>query len=98
VAPCRNSESFISTSRTCRTNSGRLDLDKIIYANPIKANETLQELNRTNRCHLRQLRGNPQNQEARPQAGLALRLKVTNTGAMVELSSKFGAAPAKPWT
>jgi len=30
-----------------------------------------------------------------PQAGLALRLKVTNTGAMVELSSKFGAAPGE---
>ena len=30
-----------------------------------------------------------------PHAGLALRLKVPNTGAMVELSSKFGAAPGE---
>jgi len=30
-----------------------------------------------------------------PQAGLALRLKVANTGAMVELSSKFGASPGE---
>ena len=30
-----------------------------------------------------------------PHAGLALRLKVPNTGAMVELSSKFGAAPGR---
>ena len=30
-----------------------------------------------------------------PNAGLALRLKVPNTGAMVELSSKFGASPGE---
>jgi ornithine decarboxylase len=30
-----------------------------------------------------------------PLAGLALRIKVPNTGAMVELSSKFGAAPGE---
>jgi ornithine decarboxylase len=30
-----------------------------------------------------------------PDAGVALRLKVPNTGAMVELSSKFGAAPGE---
>jgi ornithine decarboxylase len=30
-----------------------------------------------------------------PQAGVVLRLKVPNTGAMVELSSKFGAAPGE---
>jgi ornithine decarboxylase len=30
-----------------------------------------------------------------PHAGLALRLKVANTGAMVELSSKFGAPPGE---
>ena len=30
-----------------------------------------------------------------PHAGLALRIKVPNTGAMVELSSKFGAAPGE---
>jgi hypothetical protein len=31
-------------------------------------------------------------------AGLVLRLRVPNTGSMVELSSKFGACPARPWT
>ncbi len=30
-----------------------------------------------------------------PRAGLALRIKVPNTGAMVELSSKFGADPGQ---
>ena len=30
-----------------------------------------------------------------PHAGLVLRIKVPNTGAMVELSSKFGAAPGE---
>jgi ornithine decarboxylase len=34
-------------------------------------------------------------QKFAPHAGLALRLKVPNTGAMVELSSKFGAAPGE---
>src|SRR5208282_5107835 len=33
--------------------------------------------------------------EHAPKAGVALRLKVANTGAMVELSSKFGAAPGE---
>jgi ornithine decarboxylase len=33
--------------------------------------------------------------EHAPQAGVALRIKVANTGAMVELSSKFGAAPGE---
>jgi ornithine decarboxylase len=70
--------------------------DKIIYANPIKANETLQELNPykplvtyDNYEEIRKIKKHA------PQAGLALRLKVTNTGAMVELSSKFGAAPGE---
>ena len=70
--------------------------DKIIYANPIKANETLQELNPykplvtyDNYEEIRKIK------KYAPQAGLALRLKVTNTGAMVELSSKFGAAPGE---
>jgi ornithine decarboxylase len=70
--------------------------DKIIYANPIKASETLQELNRykplvtyDNEEEIRKIR------KYAPQAGLALRLKVPNTGAMVELSSKFGAAPGE---
>ena len=68
--------------------------DKIIYANPIKANETLAELDHYNPLvtydnaeEIRKIR------KYAPHAGLALRLKVANTGAMVELSSKFGAAP-----
>ncbi len=67
--------------------------DKIIYANPIKANETLRELDRykplvtyDNHEEIRKIRKHA------PHAGLALRLRVPNTGAMVELSSKFGAA------
>ncbi|MEN6457338.1 MAG: type III PLP-dependent enzyme [Thermoguttaceae bacterium] len=67
--------------------------DKIIYANPIKANETLRDLDRykplvtyDNFEEVRKL------QRHAPHAGLALRLSVPNTGAMVELSSKFGAA------
>jgi ornithine decarboxylase len=70
--------------------------DKIIYANPIKANETLQELNQykplvtyDNAEEIRKIKRHA------PQAGLALRLRVPNTGAMVELSSKFGAAPGE---
>jgi ornithine decarboxylase len=67
--------------------------DKIIYANPIKANETLQELDQykalvtyDNSEEIKKIK------KYAPQSGLALRLKVSNTGAMVELSSKFGAA------
>jgi ornithine decarboxylase len=70
--------------------------DKIIYANPIKANETLQQLNQykplvtyDNYEEIRKIK------RYAPLAGLALRLKVPNTGAMVELSSKFGAAPGE---
>jgi len=70
--------------------------DKIIYANPIKATETLQELNPykplvtyDNYEEIRKIK------KYAPLAGLALRLKVPNTGAMVELSSKFGAAPGE---
>ena len=70
--------------------------DKIIYANPIKANETLQELNQykplvtfDNSEEIRKIKKHA------PQAGLALRLRVPNTGAMVELSSKFGASPGE---
>ncbi|MEI6970877.1 MAG: type III PLP-dependent enzyme [bacterium] len=70
--------------------------DKIVYANPIKANETLEELNQykplvtyDNSEEILKIR------KYAPQAGLMLRLKVPNTGAMVELSSKFGAAPGE---
>ncbi len=70
--------------------------DKIIYANPIKANETLRQLDRykplvtyDNLEEIKKIKKHA------PRAGLALRLKVPNTGAMVELSSKFGAAPGE---
>jgi len=46
----------------------------------------------TSRLSLRQFRGDRQDSQARPARRLALRLSVPNTGAMVELSSKFGAA------
>lgn len=70
--------------------------DKIIYANPIKATETLEQLDRykplvtyDNFEEIRKIKRHA------PHAGLALRLKVPNTGAMVELSSKFGCAPGE---
>ncbi len=70
--------------------------DRIIYANPIKAVETLQELDRykplvTYDNHEEVLK------IARhaPHSGLVLRLRVPNTGSMVELSSKFGALPGE---
>jgi ornithine decarboxylase len=70
--------------------------DKIIYANPIKANETLVELDPykplvtyDNVAEVGKIR------KYAPHAGLALRLRVPNTGAMVELSSKFGADPGE---
>jgi ornithine decarboxylase len=70
--------------------------DKIIYANPIKATETLEQLDQykplvtyDNYEEVRKVRKHA------PHAGLMLRLKVPNTGAMVELSSKFGAAPGE---
>jgi len=65
--------------------------DKIIYANPIKPRETLEALDEykplityDNREELRKIR------RWAPHAGLVLRLRVPNTGSMVELSSKFG--------
>ena len=70
--------------------------DKIIYANPTKPTETLEKLNRykplvtfDNREEIFKIKKHA------PNAGLALRLKVPNTGAMVELSSKFGATPGE---
>jgi ornithine decarboxylase len=70
--------------------------DKIIYANPIKANDTLQELDQykalvtyDNEEEIRKIKKHA------PHTGLELRLKVPNTGAMVELSSKCGAAPGE---
>jgi len=70
--------------------------DKIIYANPIKPNETLRELDPykplvtfDNLEEIKKIK------KYAPHAGLALRIRVPNTGAMVELSSKFGAAPGE---
>jgi ornithine decarboxylase len=70
--------------------------DKIIYANPIKAIETLRQLDQykplvtfDNLDEIRKIR------KYAPHAGVVLRLKVPNTGAMVELSSKFGCAPGE---
>ncbi|MEN6397059.1 MAG: type III PLP-dependent enzyme, partial [Methanoregula sp.] len=70
--------------------------DRIIYANTIKPIETLEELNQykplvtfDNIEELKKIRAHA------PQAGLVLRLRVPNTGSMVELSSKFGADPGE---
>jgi len=65
--------------------------DKVVYANPTKPKETLRALDRykplvtyDNLHELRKI------QQYAPHAGLLLRLRVPNTGSMVELSSKFG--------
>jgi ornithine decarboxylase len=70
--------------------------DKIIYANTIKPIETLVALDRykplvtfDNIEELRKIR------QHAPHAGLVLRIRVPNTGSMVELSSKFGAHPGE---
>lgn len=66
--------------------------DKIIYANPIKDIDTLTELDQykplvtyDNSAEIAKLK------KYAPHAGLVLRIRVPNTGAVVELSSKFGA-------
>ena len=70
--------------------------DKIIYANPIKPIETLRELD-----PYKPLVTYDNVEEVKKiathatHAGLALRLRVPNTGSMVELSSKFGALPGE---
>jgi ornithine decarboxylase len=70
--------------------------DKIIYANTIKPVETLEALDKykplvtfDNSEELRKIRRHA------PNAGLVLRIRVPNTGSMVELSSKFGAHPGE---
>jgi len=70
--------------------------DKIIYANPIKPKETLEALDQykplltyDNFDELRKIK------RYAPHAGLVLRLRVPNTGSMVELSSKFGCDPGE---
>jgi len=70
--------------------------DKIIYANTIKPIETLQALDKykplvtfDNHHEILKIR------DYAPHAGLVLRIRVPNTGSMVELSSKFGAHPGE---
>jgi ornithine decarboxylase len=70
--------------------------DKVVYANPIKPEETLRALDRyrplvtyDNRAELAKIKAHA------PHAGVALRLRVPNTGSMVELSSKFGCDPGE---
>jgi len=70
--------------------------DRIIYANPIKAVETLGLLE-----PYKPLVTYDNHEEVikiarhAPHSGLVLRLRVPNTGSMVELSSKFGALPGE---
>src|ERR1017187_455503 len=70
--------------------------DKIIYANPTKPKETLLALDKykplvtfDNITELKKIR------QYAPHAGVVLRLRVPNTGSMVELSSKFGCDPGE---
>jgi len=70
--------------------------DKIIYANPTKPKETLRALDPykplvtfDNLNELKKIR------QFAPHAGVVLRLRVPNTGSMVELSSKFGCDPGE---
>lgn len=70
--------------------------DKIIYANPTKPKETLQALDQykplvtyDNLGELKKIK------QYAPHAGVVLRLRVPNTGSMVELSSKFGCDPGQ---
>ncbi|HEY5909943.1 MAG TPA: type III PLP-dependent enzyme [Verrucomicrobiae bacterium] len=70
--------------------------DKIIYANPTKPKETLQVLDQykplvtyDNSGELKKIK------QYAPHAGVVLRLRVPNTGSMVELSSKFGCDPGE---
>ncbi len=70
--------------------------DRVIYANPIKATTTLEQLD-----PYKPLVTYDNYEEVikiakhAPHAGLVLRLRVPNTGSMVELSSKFGALPGE---
>lgn len=70
--------------------------DKIIYANTIKPAETLKLLEPykplvtyDNLEEIKKIKAHC------PSAGLVLRIRVPNTGSMVELSSKFGAHPGE---
>jgi len=79
-------------------NKARQDFiwDKIIYANTIKQIETLHKLDKykplvtyDNIEELKKIKAHC------PHAGVVLRIRVPNTGSMVELSSKFGAHPGE---
>jgi len=70
--------------------------DKVIYANPTKPKETLIALDQyrplvtyDNLNELKKIK------QYAPHAGVVLRLRVPNTGSMVELSSKFGCDPGE---
>jgi ornithine decarboxylase len=70
--------------------------DKIIYANPTKPKDTLRALDQykplvtyDNLAELKKIK------QFAPHAGVVLRLRVPNTGSMVELSSKFGCDPGE---
>jgi len=70
--------------------------DKVVYANPTKPKETLQALDQykplvtyDNILELHKIK------QYAPHAGVVLRLRVPNTGSMVELSSKFGCEPGE---
>jgi len=70
--------------------------DKIVYANPVKPKDTLTALDKykplvtfDNHAEIGKIR------DYAPHAGLLLRLRVPNTGSMVELSSKFGCEPGE---
>ncbi len=70
--------------------------DKIIFANPTKPRETLEALDQykplvtfDNLNELQKIK------RFAPHAGVVLRLRVPNTGSVVELSSKFGADPSE---
>src|SRR2546429_4954118 len=70
--------------------------DKIIYANPTKPKDTLKALDQykplvtyDNLAELKKIK------QYAPHAGVVLRLRVPNTGSMVELSSKFGCDPGE---
>jgi len=70
--------------------------DKIIYANTIKRQDTLEALDKykplvtfDNSDELKKIKKHA------PHAGVVLRIRVPNTGSMVELSSKFGAHPGE---
>ena len=70
--------------------------DKIIYANPNKPKDTLEALDKYKPLvtfdSLNELK---KISKHAPHAGVVLRLRVPNTGSVVELSSKFGADPSE---